>query len=89
MGLYEANGGLIVVTACDSRPSSLWCSPVPVAGICFLPLRAVAGVLRAAAVAAPTLLPLCAGDRGAGAEAALTGVRGTGLPFGACMAAVE
>jgi hypothetical protein len=61
-------------------------SPVPVAGICFLPLRAaVVGVLRAPAVPGPPALapPLCAGDRGAGA-ADLTGVRGTGLPFGAC-----
>lgn len=70
---------------------------MPVAGICFLPLRAaVAGVLTTtlfivvvamlppgAGRATPALAPPLAGDCGAGA-ADLTGVRGTGLPFGAC-----
>ena len=74
-------------------------SPVPVAGICFLPLRAaVPGVLTTtllivvvamlppgAGRPTPALAPPLAGDCGAGA-ADLTGVRGTGLPFGACIA---
>ena len=72
---------------------------MPVAGICFLPLRAaVAGVLTTtlfivvvamlppgAGRATGDLAPPLAGDCGAGA-ADLTGVRGTGLPFGACNA---